>query len=187
MDATTFDIADMFSGASMPKADVEVYTNAGLAQEIHKTNQEISRAVTDNASEDELKALQGKAEELYRKAQSCRYVFHLTGVRRELQINLLRDIEEKYPVQTDFLGREKFNIERSEYEQNATWALYIERIEAPNGAVRVSPTVEEVALIRGNLPAPEITKVSAAINSLTDDVSKGIEAIAAEHDFLSRR
>ncbi len=185
-DALSFDIAEMFSGVSYPTKEVDAYMDAGLAASIAQLNEQIKTAVIEKR-DDELPGLEEKAKELYKKAQSTRYVFHLRGVRRELQVALLKEIEEKFPVETDFLGRPKPNLERDEYEHNATWALYIEKIVSPSGGIRPAPTVEEIALIRNQAPIPTQRKIQEGIKALSDEVANGIEAIAAEHDFLSQR
>jgi hypothetical protein len=184
LNVATFDIADMFSGKSYPKDTVTVYTDDATAYELQKLSKEAADAVVRRDAE-EGKRIESEIKELVKKGEASKYVFHLTGVSREMKDNLIKSVDEKFPDETDFLNRVKPNAEKADFLENKWWALHVERIIAPNGAARNAPTEDDIKLIRGNLAESETAKVTAGIKGLTEGVKSGFEALAQEHDFLS--
>ena len=180
----TFDIADMFAGISYPTEVVPFYTNQGVAYEFHKLAQESVEAVRDK---DETKArdISERRDELVKSAEKHRYSVHLRGRSRADRDAVLETVRAKFPVERDFMGREVPNAEADILYVNKYWALHIEKIVRPDGAVIVAPDEATIKVIRGNSPDSEIAKVEKAIQELTEGAKSGFESLAQEHDFLS--
>lgn len=186
INAATFDVTDMFTGIAYPTEVIPFYTNPEIAYEIDRLNK-LAPSVIAEKDEAKAKKLKADVEALHEKAAKFRYEIHLRGSSREKRDNLIKSADEKFETETDFLGREKPNAEKVEYLENAWWALHIEKIVAPNGAIKTVPEPAEIAYIRGEAPDSETKKVSLAIKALTENVASGIEAITSEADFLSQR
>lgn len=184
LNAQTFDIADMFAGVSYPTEVVPFYTDQAIAYEFHKLAQESLDAVREK---DEAKgqAIVERRDDLIRKAESNRYEIHLRGQSRDNRDAILKSVRAKFPVERDFLGREAPNPEADELYINKFWALHIERIVAPNGAIVAAPDEVAIKVLRGNSPDSEIDKVERAIQELSSGAKSGFESLAQEHDFLS--
>lgn len=184
LDFKTFDVADMFAGVSYPEDVVPFYTDQAIAYEFNKLAQESVVAIQ---TRDEKKAqeIEGRREELIKKAESNRYEIHLRGRSRDDRDAVLESVREKFPVERDFLGRETPNAEADALYVNSYWALHITRIVRPDGAVIVAPDAAAIKVIRGNSPDSEIDKVEAAIQDLMGGAKSGFESLAQEHDFLS--
>lgn len=183
LDATTFDVADMFSGRAYPKSTVDFYTDRDSAFALDRVNKAITSALL-NKDEAAQSRLQGEAKDLAKKIAGSKYVLHLTGVSRDNLRAIEKKVDEKYPVDYDFLGRVKPNNERVEEGENLLWALHIEKIVAPNGAVLIAPTPEQIKIIRDNGSDGEIQKVVQAISEFTDGTKSGFETAAMDADFL---
>ena len=183
-DFKTFDIADMFAGISYPTEVVPFYTNQGVAYEFNKLAEEAIEAVR-NKDETAAKEIEKRREALIKKAESHRYEIHLRGQSRDNRDAVLESVRVKFPVERDFMGREIPNDEADVLYVNKYWALHIEKIVRPDGAVIVAPDETAVKIIRGNSPDSEIAKVEKAIQELTEGAKSGFESLAQEHDFLS--
>lgn len=184
LNAETFDLADMFAGITYPKTVVPVYTNPGLGYDIHKLSEEAKEAVLLK-DEDKARELTQRRDELVEKSEGFRYEFTLQGHSKGERDAITGKVKEKFPPETDFLGREKFTDEADRLYVNLTWALHIAQIKAPNGKVNVAPGAEAIELLRSNLPDGEQKKIEAGIQELTTGAKAGFETLAQEHDFLS--
>lgn len=184
LDFKTFDVADMFSGISYPETTVPFYTNQAVGYEFHRLSQEALEAI-HSKDEKKAKEVEERREELIKKAESNRYVFHLRGRSRDDRDAVLASVREKFPVERDFLGREIPNAEADALYVNSYWALHITKIERSDGAVIVAPDAAAISIIRGNSADSEIDKVEEAIQELMGGAKSGFESLAQEHDFLS--
>jgi hypothetical protein len=184
LDFKTFDVADMFAGVSYPKTVVPFYTDAGIAYEFHKLAGEALDAVREK-DEEAGREIEERRDALIKKAESNRYEIHLQGQSRDNRDAVLKSVRAKFPVERDFLGREAPNPEADEVYINKFWALHIEKIVRPDGAIITAPDEAAVKVIRGNAPDSEIDKVEAAIQELSSGAKSGFESLAQEHDFLS--
>lgn len=184
LDFKSFDVADMFAGISYPATVVPFYTNQGVAYEFNKLAEEAIEAVR-NKDETAAKEIAKRREALVKKAESNRYEIHLRGQSRDNRDAVLETVRAKFPVERDFMGREIPNDEADILYVNKYWALHIEKIVRPDGAVIIAPDEAAVKIIRGNSPDSEIAKVEKAIQELTEGAKSGFESLAQEHDFLS--
>lgn len=179
MDASTFDLTDIFTGNSFPKEDVTVVVNEALTYELGKIEKEIQKD-PENAS------LERKRKALVKKAKDATFTFHLTGVPRQDILAALDAVEEEYPSKETF-GRKIPHPKADDAYAVKSWAMHIESIENGSGGV-VSPiTEEQAAELRGSLPTAVVLKVETAINDLAATAREGFEALALETDFLSKR
>lgn len=184
LDAQTFDVADMFAGISYPTEVVPFYTDQAVAYEFHKLSGEALEAIRDK-DEQAAKEIEERREALIGNAESKRYEIHLRGQSRDNRDAILKSVRAKFPVERDFLGREASNPEADELYINKFWALHIEKIVRPDGAIITAPDEAAVKVIRGNAPDSEIDKVEKAIQELSSGAKSGFESLAQEHDFLS--
>ena len=182
-DFKTFDVADMFSGIAYPTEVVPFYTDSKIAYEFNKLSKEAADAVVrkDEKAGAEIVARQ---EALVKKAEANRYEIHLRGQSRENRQAVLDAVRAEFPVEKDFLGRETIDPEADEVYVNRIWALHIEKIVRPDGAILLSDEAA-IKIIRGNSPDSELAKVEKAIQELTEGAKSGFESLAQEHDFLS--
>lgn len=183
LDPKTFDVAEMFSGVSYPTDVVSFYTDSKIAYEFNKLSKEAADAVVrkDEKAGAEIVARQ---EALVKKAESNRYEFHLRGQSRDNRQAVLNAVRAEFPAEKDFLGRETIDPEADEVYVNRIWALHIEKIVRPDGAILLSDEAA-IKIIRGNAPDSELAKVEKAIQELTEGAKSGFESLAQEHDFLS--
>lgn len=183
-DFKTFDIADMFAGISYPEDSVTINTDARAAFEIHRLKEEALRAVQDK---DEAKGrdVESRLKALLEKAKNTQFTIHVRGVSRDDRRNVEEIVEAEFPTKRDLFGREEVNRAGNEKYENLMWALYITRIERPDGSALVAPTEADVALIRGRTPESELLRVAEAIRGLQEGAKGGFETLAQDTDFLS--
>lgn len=185
LNAQTFDVADMFTGAAYPTDTIPFYTNPAIAYQFHKLSEEAKEAV--KAKDENLaREVEEKREELIRKSERFRYEIHIRGASRDNRRAIQEGIQAEYPEETDLFGRTKANPEADEKYANRMWALHIEKIVRPDGAILVSLDESGIKVIRGNAPDSEIANVEAAIHELSEGAKSGFESLAQEHDFLSK-
>lgn len=182
-DYKTFDVADMFVGALYPTDVVPFYTNPDVAYKFHKLSEDATRAV-QTKDEELAKEVEGSREALIRQSEKFRYEIHVRGTSRDNRRRVMEGVEEEFPSETDFLNRVKPNPEADETYANRMWALHIEKIVRPDGAILLADEAT-VRVIRGNSPDSEIEKVERAIQELSEGAKSGFESLAQEHDFLS--
>lgn len=182
--AKTFDVADMFTGKAYPKDSVVVYMDEGAAYELYKLREEALQALQEG-DEKAGKAIEKRLKELVKRGAESKYTFHLTGVSRDDRKAVIDLVRSEFPAEADFLGREKPNAEADEKYANLYWALHIEKIERPDGALIVAPDEATIKVIRGNAPDPAINAIESKIRELSEGVKGGFEALVQEHDFLS--
>lgn len=182
---TTFDIADLFTGRAFPKDYRDVYLDEALSYEIYKAHQASAAAKAEGNLEKILETDEA-LEELKAKAESKRVRIHLTGVSRDLRKDLGTKNREQFPPETDFLGREKPNLEADEAFVNEYWALHIEAIERPDGSRINAPDVSTVKIFRANAPDAAIAAIDQGIKELSEGSLAGFESLVTEHDFLSQ-
>lgn len=183
--ASTFDIADLFSGKAYPKTSVTVYLDEDAAFEIYENSKAAKKALFEE-NQEAAEAIQKRLEELTKRAESSKVTFHLTGVSRADRKAVLDKTLEEFPVQRNFLGQEIPDAKADDAHANRRWALHIERIERPDGSIRVTPTPEEIKVFRDNAPDLAVKQIEEAIIELTEGASQGFETVAQETGFLSQ-
>lgn len=184
LDHKTFDIADMFTGIAYPTDSVAVYTNPDVAYRLHKLGEEALDVVREK-NEERAREIEVERDELVKQGEASRYVVHLRGQSRDNREAVIDKVRSKYPAEYDFLGREKVEPAADKMFANLMWALHIERIEAPNGAIKAPVDESDIRILRGNLEDSEINKIESAIQELSAGAKGGFETLAQEHDFLS--
>lgn len=184
MDATTFSIADMFSGIDLPEEQVNFYTDARTGYEIRKADKELAQAEL-RGDEDEVKRLQALLEELVVKRDKKKFVFTVRDATNDHRRVIKEEIDKKFPPERDFVGNVLPNAEADEEYANQMWALHIPVITDPEGNQIIAPTPEMMRVIRAKAPSPELKKVEAVIQGFASEVERGFEYKAQETDFLS--
>lgn len=182
--ATTFDVADMFTGKAYPKDTVDVFMDEETAYELHKLQAEARQAVQEG-DEEKGAEIEKRLRELVKKGEASKYTFHLTGVSRDDRKAVIDLVRSEFPADVDFLGREKPNADADEKYANLYWALHIEKITRPDGATVVAPDEAFFKVFRGNAPDPVVNAIELKIRELSEGVKGGFEALVQEHDFLS--
>lgn len=179
-DANTFDIADMLSGNKFPEKMVPIYVNEEVSYRVAEIEERIQ-------ADPENEGLEAEREALHKEAQNFRFEVHLRGVPRDKILTAVEQIEEQYPSEYSALGRRKPNAEADHAMSLLQWALYIQKIVSPTGAVADSLSDDEVENMRRGLPAPAIQAIEEGISALQEKTRSGHEALAMETDFLSKR
>lgn len=186
-DPKTIDFFKVFAGIEYPKDTVKVITSEKLAYAAHKIASALKIAQARLDDTDEIKGLEASYEEVLKAAKEHTYVFHLTGVSREVRTDLTKAINAEFEVETDVFGRMVPNAEADKAYRERRWALQTEKIQGPDGAVVVAPTPENLAAFIDNAPDPAILAVEAKIAELTGDgVQDGFDSIIRDADFLSQ-
>lgn len=181
----TLDLAAVFSGRAFPKDTVPVYMDEVLGYEIYKLSKASIQAVLSR-DEDEKERIETELKALAEKAEPSRLVIHVTGASREDRKNAVDETLEKFPTETDMLGRTKPNPKADEFYANLVWKLHVEKIEAADGSF-VEPTLEDITIFRKNAPDHAIEQIEAKIQELAEGVKGGFTTLIQEHDFLSQR
>lgn len=181
----TFDISELFTGKAFPKDTVDIYTDEETAYKIYKANQRVADATARGILADITEA-DAELAELRKTAEKSRVKIYLTGVSRELRKGVSVKNAEKYPRETDFLGREKPNIEADEAFVDEFWALHIEAIERADGSRINAPDPGIIKILREQSPDAAIAAIDAGINELTQGIKAGFEDLVTDHDFLSQ-
>lgn len=181
----TLDLAAVFSGRAFPKEIVPVYMDEVLGYEIYKLNRDSVEALMAR-DEKEKERIESSLQELYKKAEPSRLLIHLTGASREDRKAATEEALEKFPAETDMLGRAKPNPKADEFYANLVWKLHVEKIEAADGSV-LEPSLEDISIFRTNAPDHAIESVEKGIQELTEGVKGGFTTLIQEHDFLSQR
>lgn len=180
------DLAAVFTGQAFPKDIVVVYLDEVTSYAIHKLNKDSIKAVRES-DHDEAKRIESELKTLIEKAQPSRYEIHLTGVSRQERKLATEETLEKFPTETDMLGREKPNAEANELYANLVWKQHVEKIVAPDGSVLENPTLEDIIIFRNHAPDVALSDIEAGIRELSEGVKDGFETLVQEHDFLSQR
>lgn len=179
----TFDVSEMFAGISYPTEQVPFYTDSKVAYEFNKLSKEAADAVV-RKDEEASKDIEKRHEALIKQAEANRYIIHLRGQSRDNRQAILNAVRAEFPAEKDFLGRETIDPQADEIYINRIWALHIERIERPDGAILLSDEAA-IKILRGNSPDSELAKIERAIQELSEGAKSGFESLAQEHDFLS--
>lgn len=181
----TLDLATVFTGQAFPKEVVPVYMNEVAGYTVYKLTRESVQAVMSK-DEDEKDRIASELKVAAEKAEPSRLLVHLTGASRQARKAAMDEALEKFPAETDMLGREKSNPEANEFYANLVWKLHVEKIEAADGS-SVEPSMEDIVMFRNNAPDHAIEAIESGIRELTDGVKGGFETLIQEHDFLSQR
>jgi len=180
MDALTFDLTSMFTGADFPTEEFPIFVNERIAYEIAAVDAKIA-ADPDNES------LEEKRAEILKEAEKFCFRIRITGVPKDQYIAVGEEIQERFPSEFNSFGRLKPNKDREEALESSLWALYITSITAPDGSVGEGITPEEATEMRRRLPSAATDKIASKISEMAALTRKGFEGLAQEIDFLSQR
>jgi hypothetical protein len=175
IDVKTFNLADVLAGRTFPTTTVKVSFDEERMFQLSK----LERGLAADPSNEELEALREKFMEEFKPLF---YTVHLKGVDRDTRRDVLNAVLADFPEETDFLGRPKPNPEGDEAYANKSWALFIEKLERPDGAVTTFTEVE-AKLFRGRAPDVAINAVEAAIRELSEGAKSGFESAVQDLDF----
>lgn len=180
MDSETFDLSDLTSGVSYPKAEVVITIDEDAVYQLARVEKAIQ---ADPDNED----LEKQRKDLVDRAANSRYIFRLQGHPRSSLLVALEEIYARFPQEYSAFGKSKPNPARNEAELDVFWATHIVEIEDPQGRKAYVNTEEEAHDLRRGIPGFAASAVMDAINNLTENVTKGFENLVMETDFLSKR
>ena len=175
VEAKTFDLADVLAGRTFPTTTVKVSFDEERMFQLSK----LDAGIAAQPHNEELEKLREKFMDEFKPLF---YTVHLKGVDRDTRREVLNAVLAEFPEETDFLGRPKPNPEGDEAYANKTWALFVEKLERPDGAITTF-TETEAKLFRGHAPDVAINAVEAAIKELSDGAKSGYESAVQDLDF----
>lgn len=182
-DHKTFDIRDGLTGISYPEDTVTVYQDAKTGYLIKATNDEISR-LRANKETEKARELENQVNDYVKTIESTALKFLIRALPKDVRNGLVKDALERYPEETDFLGRIVSNRDRDEYFTNRSWAAHIVSVETAGGT-DVDVDVEKVAIVRISLPDHSLQQIQDGIDGLYQGQAAGFEQARQETSFSS--
>lgn len=182
-DHNTFDIREGLLGTSLPEDKVTVYQDSKTAFLLKATNDEISR-LRANKETDKAKQLEAEADKYVQEIAATSLEVSVKALPKDDRNALVKDALEKFPEETDFLGRAQPNRERDEYFTNRHWAAHIVSIKSAAGT-DTAIDHEKVAVIRVALPDPSLARIGNAIDGLYEGAASGFEQALQDVSFSS--
>lgn len=183
LDHETFDIRDVLSGRTYQTDTKVVHTDAKADYQIFKLNQEIGdlrlRKETAKAKE-----LEKKVEELVKQVSGTALTVNVQAISPDDRNAILEDAYDKYPEETDVLGRGIPSRERDRYFTNKRWAAHITSIESAKGT-DTDVTVDKVIALLAVLPEHSLREIGDAIDGLYEGAAAGAEQAAQDAAFSS--
>jgi len=187
----TFDFISVLSGDTRgyPKDGVTILLDEATAYKIAKL--ETQAAGMDSGNDYDSVIVE--VARLRKKLGGTAYTFKLTGVSQEVQEDILKLAQEKFPTKYDsnknFLTggidrTEKPNQERDRYFVSLLYQAHVEQIVAPNGAVDTAPAVETIDAFLRKAPRSQIDKFEQALKGL--QVTATMFEQATDEDFLAK-
>lgn len=174
-----FTLFDLVEGVEYPKTTETVMMDEKAAYELIHLVEDIKRyrAEAEELSDEVLEEYRSQVEKLQADIEASKVTFHLTGVSDDLIGSAGEIAEAKFEglkkqikgadglIQKVLPQAEKVNFMR--YLSAVTQSMHIEKVvRHKDGAVRVSPSPDEVAHLMGNAPSAAKAALVAAINSL---------------------
>lgn len=186
-DPRTIDFAAVFAGISYPKDSVTVILDEELGYRVHRLQADIRESAMSGDS-DKRKELEAESDRLAEDAKAKTYVFHLTGVARELREGVAAGVEKEFELKRSMFGNIDYTPEAEAAHNARIYALHIERISGPGGAELVAPTAENLAEFLKHAPDKAIIDINAKIKELSGEgASDGFDYLIRNADFLSTR
>lgn len=180
VDALTFDLAEFFAGTNFPTSEVTVFLDPEVSYKRNKISQALKGASTDEEREAVEKALDVLAKE----SEASKFVFHLTGVAREVKTAIYKSNVAKFKRKTNMFGQLEENPDADEQFTTDTWLAQIASVDTPDGKT-ILPDEAWVKTLRDKAPEPALKAIAAGIASLSAETEEGFETLVQDQAFLS--
>lgn len=182
LDHKTFDLIGVLSGRDYPTLEVPVYFNESLGFEVFKLEQKRKEAILH--SDEEAKELDEAYKALQEKSKSEEYVVLLKSIDESIRRDIHNEVSKEFPVKRDMLGREEVDPRWDAEYTKRMWAVYIQKVTDPTGAVSlVDEKVLEYLLAKAPRTAQD--SINKGIAELQVGPSAGFEQLAQDANFLS--
>lgn len=180
LDHKTFDLIRVLSGRDYPTLEVPVYFNEAIGFELFQIDQRRNKAV----GEEELAELDKRYEELVSQAKSEEYTVLLKSIPESVRRDVFNKVNEEFPSKKDLLGREEVHPQADEEFSKRMWAVYIQKVTDPSGAVA---TVDEATVnaLYANAPTSVHEAINKGIAELQVGPKSAFEQMAKDTNFLS--
>jgi hypothetical protein len=184
----TFDIVQVLMGREFPTTEVMIYLNEKAGFELSKAQErrvELERREDDEARA-ELDRLDAEIAALTKQVKASRYVYFLKGIPAGERNELLDIAFAKYPKTVDpsnIFGGIQENTDRDELFGKLLLHAMTDKIVAPDGAVMIDLTVEQIEQFRKLAPDSALQAILQAQQDLTDGTKSGFELAAQDPDF----
>lgn len=180
LDHKTFDLIRVLSGRDYPTLEVPVYFNEAIGFELFQIDQRRNKAV----GEEELAELDKRYEELVSQAKSEEYTVLLKSIPESVRRDVFNKVNEEFPSKKDLLGREEVHPQADEEFSKRMWAVYIQKVTDPSGAVA---TVDEATVnaLYANAPTSVHEAINKGIAELQVGPKSAFEQVAKDANFLS--
>lgn len=180
LDHKTFDLVAVLAGRDYPTIDVPLYFNEKLGFEIYQLEKQRNRTF----DEGEARKLDEQFDVLAKRAESEKYTALLKAIPEQVRRDIYSKVNEEFPTKKDLLGREEQNPEADTSFTKRLWAVYIQKITAPDGS---TSSVDETAVeaLYANAPTTVHEALNSGISELQTGARAGFESAAKEVNFLS--
>lgn len=180
LDHKTFDLIGVLSGRDYPTLEVPVYFNEAIGFKLFQIDQRRNLSV----GEAELAELDAEYADLVEKARSEEYKVLLKSIPESVRRDVFNKVNEEFPAKKDLLGREEPNPKADEEFTKGMWAVYIQKVTDPSGAVA---TADErvINALYANAPTSVHEAINKGIAELQVGPKSAFEQMAKDTNFLS--
>jgi len=199
----TFSIINALKDRAYPRDDIEVYLNEDAAfkasvvsDEIDALKDTLTRKKGEAAEEIQVKidALVEKRSEIFEELRNSKFTFIAQGISEGKREELLEMAIAKFPIKYE----EKINeltgetykdeiqdVERDKLFTSLLWLEHLKSVEAPDGSIQDSFTIEDINELRSSLPIAASTSINERMEKLR--TASAIFMMTVNEDFLAKR
>lgn len=178
----TFDLISVLAGRDYPTHEVPIYLEENIGLEIYRLEKKRSEALV--LAPEEADELDKQHSALVESAKSEQYTVKLKSIPERVRRDIIHTVESEFPTKRNMIGQEEPNPEGNEAFTKKMWAVYIQTITDPDGAVT---TVNDAIIdsIYDNAPGVAHEAINDGIAELQVGPKAGFESAAKELNFLS--
>lgn len=181
LDHKTFDLMAVLTGRDYPTLEVPIYFNDQAWVEINQLDKR-RKQEQDQAARDELS---DRFEALVEEASKQKFTVLLKSAPEQLRRDILAKVNEEFPPKkSPVFGGEEPHPKAEEALTKRLWAVYIQKITDPSGAITTLSEDSVEALYRDS-PQSVVEAITSGIIELQTGAKSGFEAAAKETNFLS--
>lgn len=182
LDHKTFDLIGVLSGRDYPTLEVPVYFNESLGFKVFKLEQKRAEAILH--TEEEAAELDAQFKALVEQSKAEEFKVLLKSIDESMRRDIHNAVSKEYPAKKDMLGREEVDPRWDEEYTKRMWAVYIQKVTDPSGAVSVV-NEEVLKVLLDKAPRTAQEAINKGIAELQVGPSAGFERMAKEANFLS--
>lgn len=182
LDHKTFDLVSVLAGRTYPTLDIPVYFNEDLGFRIYQLEKKRREALLLDS--EDAKDLDKEFQELSKSTESEKYTVTLKGIPEHIRRDVTTTVQAQFPSKKNFMGQEDVSPEADTLFTKKMWAVYIQAITDPEGAVTTADE-KTIDAIYDHAPAGVHKALNVGIGELQGGAEAGFEQAAKEINFLS--